>query len=204
MTREQYTTLKLKDLKIRGKNMGLLNVDKYKKGEESKLIDRLLKGKQLSDESKPTLLEKARNEGLLVNATMSKEEILEKINKPKLTDLGDARLREIAKDRGIKLKDYMPKKQIIERLKNPLPFYDTKRSIGELAKKHNITIPKGSTKPQIIKILQEEEIIPKTPKPITKPNLAVEFSNVPLKLIRAVTKKARNAREALANYKEYV
>ena len=73
--RIQYNNKNLPELKIIGKNMGLLNVDQYKKRDKDILINRILKGRQLSDYSKNVLLEKAQNEGLNANASMSKNVI---------------------------------------------------------------------------------------------------------------------------------
>ena len=81
--RREYNTKSLPQLK----KIGLLNVDQYKKADKNVLIERLVKGKQLSDYSKEVLLEKAQNEGLNANASMSKNVILQKITNPKLTDL---------------------------------------------------------------------------------------------------------------------
>ena len=74
-----YSQLKLKDLRQIGKDMGLLPVDKNKK---EVLIERLKKGRQLSDYNKNVLLEHARNRGILANAQISKETILKKITSP--------------------------------------------------------------------------------------------------------------------------
>ena len=81
MNRVIYNNKTLSKLKKIGKKKGLLNVDQYKKEDKNVLIERLIKGKQLSDESKKVLLEKAQNEGLLVNASMDKNVILQKNNK---------------------------------------------------------------------------------------------------------------------------
>ena len=75
INRRVYGEKSLPQLKIIGKKRGLLNVDQYKKNDKNKLIERLVKGKQLSDYPKNVLLEKAQNEGLLVNASMSKKDI---------------------------------------------------------------------------------------------------------------------------------
>ena len=85
--KRQYNTMSLPELKKFGKNMGLPNVDQYKKRNKNILIDRLVKGKQLNDESKNVLLEQAKNTGLKVNASMSKEDILKKISSPELKRL---------------------------------------------------------------------------------------------------------------------
>ena len=97
--RRIYNNKSLPELKIIGKKKGLLNVDQYKKANKNVLVERLVKGRQLSDESKNVLLEKAQNEGLKVNASMSKEDILKKISSPKLKDLNEKRLRKLAEKR---------------------------------------------------------------------------------------------------------
>ena len=45
MNRRIYNSKSLAELKIIGKKRDLLNVDQYKKGDKSKLIERLVKGK---------------------------------------------------------------------------------------------------------------------------------------------------------------
>ena len=97
--KREYNKKSLPMLKIIGKQMGLLNADQYKKANKNVLIERLVKGRQLKDESKNVLLEKAQNENLKVNASMSKEDILKKISSPKLTDLNEKRLRKLAEKR---------------------------------------------------------------------------------------------------------
>ena len=97
--RRIYGSKSLPELKIIGKKKGLLNVDQYKKANKNVLVERLVKGRQLSDESKNVLLEKAQNEGLNANASMSKNVILQKITNPKLTDLNEKRLRKLAEKR---------------------------------------------------------------------------------------------------------
>ena len=89
MNKRIYNNKSLPELKRIGKKKGLLNVDQYNKRDKDILINRLVKGKQLSDESKDVLLEQAKNAGLLANASMSKNVILEKITNPKLTDLNE-------------------------------------------------------------------------------------------------------------------
>ena len=89
INRRVYNNKSLPELKIIGKKKGLLNVDQYKKRDKNKLVERLVKGRQLSDYSKNVLLEKAQNEGLNANASMSKNVILQKITNPKLTDLNE-------------------------------------------------------------------------------------------------------------------
>ena len=79
INRRIYSEKNSPELKRIGKKRGLLNVDQYKKQDKNVLIERLVKGKQLSDYSKDVLLEKAQNEGLLANASMSKNVILQKI-----------------------------------------------------------------------------------------------------------------------------
>ena len=58
--RRVYANKSLQELKRIGKvKKGLLNVDQYKKADRNILIERLVKGKQLSDYSKEVLLEKS-------------------------------------------------------------------------------------------------------------------------------------------------
>ena len=180
--------------------MGLLRVDKNKKRE---LIERLRKGKQLSDESKDILLENARDTGLLVNATMSKNVILQKITKPKLTDFSKERLKGIAREKGVALKSDMTKKGIITRLENPTKYY-TIESLRKVAEDNNIAIARNIIKPDLIKILEDRNLITSTPITVEESNLGVMYSDVPIELIRAAIKKARNAREALFNYRNYI
>ena len=110
-----YNQMSLKQIKQIGREMGLLRVDRSNKKE---LIERLKKGKQPSDYNKNVLLEQAQNEGILVNATMSKGTILQKLRNPELTDLNDKRLRKIAEEKGVSLRGKMTKENIITRLKN--------------------------------------------------------------------------------------
>ena len=137
--RRQYNTKSLPELKIIGKKRGLLNVDQYKKRNKDVLIERLIKGRQLSDYSKGVLLEKAQNKGLITNASMSKNVILQKITNPKLTDLTEKRLRKLAEKGGIPLRSQMTNKAIIKRLENPTDYY-TVESLKRLARNNNIEI----------------------------------------------------------------
>ena len=105
--RRVYASKSLLKLKMIGKKKGLLNVDQYKQADKNILIERLVKGKQLSDYPKEVLLEKAQNEGLNANASMSKNVILQKITNPKLTDLNESRLRKLAESGGIPLRSQM-------------------------------------------------------------------------------------------------
>ena len=78
INRRVYGNKTLAELKRIGKKKDLQNVDQYKKTDRNILIERLVKGKQLTDEPKSVLLEQAKNTGLKVNASMSKEDILKK------------------------------------------------------------------------------------------------------------------------------
>ena len=82
INRRVYASKSLKELKRIGKKKGLNNVDRYKKTDRNILIERLVKGKQLSDYTKDVLLEKAQLRDLKVNDTMSKNVILQKITNP--------------------------------------------------------------------------------------------------------------------------
>ena len=97
--RRIYDNKSLPELKKIGKKKGLLNVDQYKKANKNVLVERLVKGRQLSDESKNVLLEKAQNEGLNVNASMSKNVILQKNNKSKTHRFKRKTIKEISRKR---------------------------------------------------------------------------------------------------------
>ena len=201
--RRIYSSKSLAELKIIGKKKGLLNVDQYKKANKKALVERLVKGRQLSDESKNVLLEKAQNEDLKVNASMSKEDILKKISSPKLTDLNEKRLRKLAEKKGIPLRSQMTNREIIQRLENPTNYY-TVESLKRLARSNNIDVRRNISKPELIKILGERNLITTTPITAQESNLGVMTSNVPIELIRKAKKKAQSAKEDLKNFKEYI
>ena len=203
INRRIYSEKNLPALKRIGKRKGLLNVDQYKKQDKNVLIERLVKGKQLSDYSKDVLLEKAQNEGLLANASMSKNVILEKITNPKLKDLNEKRLRKLAEKGGIPLRSQMTNRDIIRRLENPTDYY-TVESLKRLARNNNIEVARNISKPDLIRILGERDLITTTPITAQESNLGVWLTNVPIELIRATKKKARNAREALINFKHFM
>ena len=201
--RRIYNKKSLPQLKIIGKKKGLLNVDQYKKANKNVLVERLVKGRQLKDESKNVLLEKAQNEGLKVNASMSKEDILKKISSPKLTDLNEKRLRKLAEKGGIPLRSQMTNRAIIQRLENPTDYY-TVESLKRLARSNNIDVRRNISKPDLIKILGERNLITTTPITAQESNLGVAASNVPIEIIRKAKKKTQSAKEALENFKEYI
>ena len=201
--RRIYNNKSLPELKIIGKKKGLLNVDQYKKANKKALVERLVKGRQLSDESKNVLLEKAQNEGLKVNASMSKEDILKKISSPKLTDLNEKRLRKLAEKGGIPLRSQMTNREIIQRLENPTNYY-TVESLKRLARSNNIDVRRNISKPELINILGERNLITTTPITAQESNLGVMASNVPIELIRKAKKKVQSAKEDLENFKEYI
>ena len=190
--------MKIKDLRQIGKDMGLLRVDKNNKKD---LIERLKKGRQLSDYSKNVLLEHAQYTGILANAQMSKETILKKITNPSLRDLGDKRLREIAKQRGVRLRGTMPRKEIIQRIEEPTAFY-TIENLKRLAKDNNIEVRRGITKTELINRLTEANII--------SPSKSVEVSNIgsddslPLLASIKMKKTPKSAYEDLDNYRKYI
>ena len=198
--RRVYNEKTLPELKRIGKKRGLLNVDQYNKRDKNVLIERLVKGKQLSDYPKNVLLEKAQNEGLNANASMSKNVILQKITNPKLTDLNEKRLRKLAEKGGIPLRSQMTNKAIITRLENPTDYY-TVESLKRLARNNNIEVRRNISKPELINILGERNLITTTPITAQESNMGVRVSN---ELIRVAKKKARNAREDLINYKNYI
>ena len=201
--RRVYDKKSLSVLKRIGKKKGLLNVDHYKKTDKNELVERLVKGKQLSDESKKVLLEVAKNKGLKVNANMNKENILKIISNPKLTDLNGKRLRELADKKGVPLRSQMSDRAIIQRLENPMAYYTTE-SLKRLARDNNIYVRPNASKPELINILGESGLITTTPIQAQDSNLWVSVKNIPETLKRVFGKKARNAREAVADFKEYI
>ena len=201
--RRIYNNKSLPELKIIGKKKGLLNVDQYKKANKNVLLERLVKGRQLSDENKSVLLEKAKNENLKVYDSMSKNVILQKITNPKLTDLNEKRLRKLAEKKGIPLRSQMTNREIIQRLENPTDYY-TVESLKRLARSNNINVRRTISKPELINILGERNLITTTPITAQESNLGVMVSNVPMEIIRKAKKKAQSAREALINFKEYI
>ena len=203
MNRRIYGNKTFAELKRIGKKKGLLNVDHYKKTDKNELVERLVKGRQLSDENKNVLLEHAKNSGLKVNASMSKEDILIKISSPKLTDLNVKRLRELADKRGVPLRSQMTDKAIIQRLENPTNYY-TVESLKRLARSNNIDVRRNISKPELINILGERDLITTTPIQAQESNLGVSVKNIPEALRKAFKKKARNAREAVADFKDYI
>ena len=197
---ENYNRLKLTELKRLGKSKGLLGVDLNNKRE---LIERLQKGRQPSDFNKNELLEQAKNSGILVNATMGKKTLLNKIQNPKPKDLSDARLRQIAKDEGIKLRTIMTRKDIIKRIENPTPYY-TVDSLKRLAEANNIELRKGVNKTELLNILGERGIVKEHRKVEVAP-LAVERQIKDLETIREFRKQPPTSkREALQKYKRYI
>ena len=203
INRRVYNEKSLARLKIIGKKKGLLNVDQYKKANKKDLVERLVKGRQLKDESKDVLLGIAQNEGLKVNASMSKNVILQKITSPKLTDLNEKRLRKIAEKKGIPLRSQLTNRAIIQRLENPTDYY-TVESLKRLARSNNIDVRRNISKPELINILGERNLITTTPITAQESNLGVLASKVPIDLIRKAKKKAQSAKEAIEIFKEYI
>ena len=201
--RRIYASKSLPQLKIIGKKKGLLNVDQYKKADRNILIERLVKGKQLSDYSKEVLLEKAQNEGLNANASMSKNVILQKITNPKLTDLNESRLRKLAEKGGIPLRSQMTNRAIIQRLEDPTKYY-TVESLKRLARNNQIQIPRNISKPDLINVLGERNLITTTPITSQESNLGVVGSKVPIALIQKAKRKFQDPLEALENFKDYI
>ena len=203
MNRRIYNSKSLAELKRIGKKRNLLNVDQYKKENKNILVERLIKGRQLSDESKGVLLEQAKNSGLIVNDSINKNVILEKITNPKLTDLNEKRLRELADKKGVPLRTQSTKEDIIKRLEDPTKHY-TVASLKRVARANNIDVARTIRKPELINILGERNLITTTPIQAQESNLGVTVKNIPKELIQVVKKKARNAKEALLNFKQYI
>ena len=201
--KRQYNTKSLPQLKIIGKKMGLLNVDQYKKANKNVLIERIVKGRQLKDESKNVLLGIAQHKDLRVNESMSKNVILQKITNPKLTDYKESHLRKLAEEKGIPLRSQMTNRAIIQRLENPTNYY-TVESLKRLARDNNIDVRRNISKQELINILGERNLITTTPITAQESNLGVLASNVPIEIIRKAKKKAQSAKEALEIFKEYI
>ena len=201
--RRVYASKSLLKLKMIGKKKGLLNVDQYKQTDRNILIERLVKGKQLSDYSKEVLLEKAQNEGLNANASMSKNVILQKITNPKLTDLNESRLRKLAEKGGIPLRSQMTNRAIIQRLEDPTKYY-TVESLKRLARNNQIQIPRNISKPDLINILGERNLITTTPITSQESNLGVAASKVPIALIEKAKRKFQDPLKDLKNFKKYI
>ena len=117
--RRIYDNKSLPELKKIGKKKGLLNVDQYKKANKNVLVERLVKGKQLSDESKNVLLEKAQNEDLKVNASMSKEDILKKNIKSKTHRLKRKTIKKISRKKGYPFKEPNDKQRNNSKTRKP-------------------------------------------------------------------------------------
>ena len=203
INRRVYGNKTLAELKRAGKKRGLLNVDHYKNTDRNILIERLVKGKQLTDEPKNVLAEQAKNSGLKVNASMSKEDILKKISSPELKDLNNKRLRDLADKKGVPLRSQMTDRAIIQRLENPTAYYTTE-SLRRLARNNNIEVRRNISKPDLINLLGERDLITTTPIQAQEANLWVSFKNIPETLRRIAKKKARNPREAVADFKDYI
>ena len=182
---------------------GLLNVDHYTKANKNELVERLVKSTQLTDLSKGVLLEQGKNAGLKVNVSMNKNTIIKIIKNPQLTDLNNKRLRELADKKGVPLRSQMTDKQIRERLENPTNFY-TVESLRRLLRNNNIEVPRNISKPNLINLAAERNLITTTPIKAQETNLWVSVKNIPEALKRVAKKKARNAREAVADFKEYI
>ena len=104
--RRVYNEKSLAELKRIGKiKKGLLNVDQYKKANKKDLVERLVKGRQLKDESKDVLLGIAQNEGIKVNASMSKNVILQKNNESKTHRLKRKPIKKNSRKKGDPFKD---------------------------------------------------------------------------------------------------
>ena len=97
----------------------------------------------------------------------------------------------------------MTNKAIITGLENPTDYY-TVESLKRLARDNNINVARNIKKPELINILRERNLITTTPITAQESNLGVMLSNVPIELIQVAKKKARNAREALINFRDYI
>ena len=207
INRKVYGNKTLKRLKeiAKSKKHGLLNVDHYTKANKNELVERLVKKAQLTDLSKSVLIEQGHNAGLKVNVSMSKKNIIKTLTNPKLTDYTKDKLEEIAKKRGVPLPSQITGKRIIERLETPDVFY-TVNSLKELLKNNNVDARNVKGKQNLLNLAVERGLIAKPIKPeeIQETNLWVSVKNIPEALKRVAKKKARNPREAIADFKDYI
>ena len=204
INRKVYGNMRIKRLKdiAKGKH-GLLNVDHYTNANKHELIERLVKGRQLEDENKNTILKYGQDQGLKLNASSSKKTLIKKIRNPTLEDLNNKRLRELADKGGVPLRSQMTDKQIIQRLENPDAYYN-KTSLERLARNNNIEFPRNISLQGLKNILIEKNLITTTPITAQETNLWVSAKNIPEALRRVAKKKARNAREAVADFRDYI
>ena len=73
-----------------------------------------------------------------------------------------------------------------------------------MARNNNIEVARNISKPELIRILGDRDLITTTPITAQESNLGVRLTNVPIELIKIAKKKARNAREALINFKHFM
>ena len=208
INRRVYGNKTIKRLKeiAKGKKHGLLNVDHYTKANKNELVERLVKSTQLTDLSKSALLEQGKNAGLKVNVSMSKETIKNILTNPGLTDYTKDKLRDMASKRGVPLPSQISSERIIKKLQNPRAFY-TVNSLKQLLKNNNIQTKGINDKPTLINLAEERGLIAKPIKPEEiqeEANLWVSVKNIPEALKKFVKKKPRNAREAVAYFREYI
>ena len=206
INRKVYGKKTIKRLKDIAKNKhGLLNVDHYTNANKKELIERLVKGKKLTDENKSVLIEQGRNAGLKLNTSMSKETIIKTLTNPKLTDYTKDKLEEIASKGGVPLPSQITGKRIIKRLENPGAFY-TVNSLKELLKNNNVDTRGIKGKQNLLNLAVERGLIvtPIKPEEIQETNLWVSVKNIPEALRRVAKKKARNPREAIDDFKDYI
>ena len=205
INRKVYAKKTFEKLKEIGKKKGLRNVDRYKKADRDILIEKLIKGKQLEDETKSVILKQAQNAGLKVNVSMSKETIKKIIANPKLTDYTKEKIKEIASNRGVPLPSQITAEKIIKRLENPSKFY-TVNSLKQLLENNNVKTRGIKDKPTLINLAEERGLLvkPIETEEIQETKLWVSVKNIPEALRRFTKKKARNPREAIEDFKDYI
>ena len=203
INRRVYGNKSLAELKKIGKKKDLHNVDHYKNADRNILIERILKGKQPEDENKGVLLQLAQNEGIMANTGMSKKKILELIKNPENKYLSKDKLREEAYKNKVPIPSQATRKEIIERLENPIK-YQNKTTLLSIAKDNNVEVLPNISKKDLANLLIERGLITDTPIKAQDVNLFVSVKNIPDSLRRVVKKKARNPREAIADFKDYI
>ena len=73
-----------------------------------------------------------------------------------------------------------------------------------MARNNNIEVRRNISKPDLINLLGERDLITTTLIQAQEANLWVSFKNIPETLRRIAKKKARNLREAVADFKDYI
>ena len=152
MTEVNLNNLNLTALKAHASEIGIRDAYKYNFREE--LIERIKEGVKFNDYNKYELMEMARNEGIRVNDTMKKEQMIRKLENPTYDDYNKETLREIGKQQGLNIAPSKKRPSIFKSLKNPRIQDYSLASHKDLVKKNNIILGKNETKTDVFKKLE--------------------------------------------------